>query len=50
MLERIHAKWAHSLGVVMGHLWYAGDVTAVSTKTWPDDHTVVVQYNYGSLR
>ena len=48
LLEGIHSKWAHSLGVVMGHLWYDGDVTAVSTKTWPDNYTVVVQYNHGS--
>ena len=48
LLEKIHAAWAHNLGIVMGHLWYDGDVTFVSTKTWPDDHTVIVQYNHDS--
>lgn len=48
LLERIHGQWAHNLGVVMGRLWMGAEPVNISTKTWPDNRTVVVGYDCGT--
>ena len=52
LLEGVHGHWARHFGTVFGALWYSpsgtgGEVVAVDTTTWPDDHKVRVHYRCG---